>query len=210
MNRIKTYEKNVLEKDIDNYELKLPTLNTQERIKVVKLRNEVKVINEQKFIEENRGIQIRSRAKNLCESDQNLHYFKYLEQKHQTNNRITCLKDKHDNIVNNTENILKTSKEYYNKLFSSKTIDDTKIAKYLDETELNYKITPEEADLCEDNISEEECYNVINKYIKINKTPGHDGLPIEFYRIFWDQIKKPLLESFKYAFLNNDLSFSHR
>ena len=80
----------------------------------------MKLRNELQFIEESKGIQIQSRAKKICESDQNPHYFKFWEQKHQTNNTITCLKDEKDNIVNKTENLLKVTKNYYNNLFSSK------------------------------------------------------------------------------------------
>ena len=210
MNKIKSHNKNKLEKDIENYELKISTLIEKDRIKVVKLRNELKLVNEQQFIEESKGIQIRSRAKKICESDQNPHYFKFLEQKHQTNNTITCLKDEKDNIVNKTENLLKVTKNYYNNLFSSKAIQENCISNYLDNINIDHKLTPEEANLCENDISEEECYNVLQQHMKTNKSPGFDGIPVEFYKLFWNQIKGPLLESFKYALIKNELSFSHR
>ena len=93
MNKIKCHNKNKLEKDIENYELKIYTLIEKDRIKVVKLGNELKLVNEQQFIEESKGIQIWSRAKKICKSDQNPPYVKFLKQKHQTNNTITCLED---------------------------------------------------------------------------------------------------------------------
>ncbi len=31
------------------------------------------------------------------------------------------------------------------------------------------------------------------------KTPGCDGLPVEFYKVFWNKIKKPLHEALMYA-----------
>ena len=34
------------------------------------------------------------------------------------------------------------------------------------------------------------------KTFKNNKSPGTDGLPIEFYKIFWNKIKEPLLNSY--------------
>ena len=93
MNKIKNYQKDKLEKDIEKFELQIPTLIERDRIKITKLRNEYKLENKKQFVEENNGIQIRSLAKHICESDPNPHYFKSLEQKRQTNNRITCLKD---------------------------------------------------------------------------------------------------------------------
>ena len=41
---------------------------------------------------------------------------------------------------------------------------------------------------CDRNISLKDCEEEINA-MKINKSPGLDGLPVEFYRIFWNQIK---------------------
>ena len=36
--------------------------------------------------------------------------------------------------------------------------------------------------------------------MKNGKSPGTDGLTINFYKIFWNTIKKPLLQSFKYTY----------
>ena len=172
MNKIKHYKKNKLEKDIEIYELIIPTLIEKDRIKVARLRNELKSINEQQFIDENKGNQIRSRAKQICESDQNPHYYKYLEQKHETNNIITCLKDEKEKIINQTENLFKTTKNYYNNLFASKQIEDEKITTYLNNININHKLTSEEANLCENDLSEEECFNVINKHMKTIQIAG--------------------------------------
>jgi hypothetical protein len=38
-------------------------------------------------------------------------------------------------------------------------------------------------------ISEEECVKAI-KSMQNGKSPGTDGLPVEFYKIFWKNIKK--------------------
>lgn len=43
-----------------------------------------------------------------------------------------------------------------------------------------------------------------------NKSPGSDGLPAEFYRIFWNDISDYLLNSFHYAYLRGQLSVSQK
>ena len=43
-----------------------------------------------------------------------------------------------------------------------------------------------------------------------NKSPGNDGLSMEFYEYFWDEVKKPFLVSFHKAFLNQELSNSQK
>ena len=33
-----------------------------------------------------------------------------------------------------------------------------------------------------------------------NKTPGSDGLPVEFYKVFWNDISDLFLNSINYAY----------
>ena len=59
-------------------------------------------------------------------------------------------------------------------------------------------------------ISEEECFFALSHSMKSNKTHGHDGIPIEFYKRFWPHIKRTLMDSYKYGFKFKELTFSHR
>ena len=49
--------------------------------------------------------------------------------------------------------------------------------------------------------------NII-KTFQNNKSPGTDGLPIEFYKIFWNDVKNVLLNSINFAYENGHLSIS--
>ena len=51
-------------------------------------------------------------------------------------------------------------------------------------------LSPETAYLGEGLISIEECTKVLNSF-SLNKVPGNDGLPIEFYKTFWDFLGEP-------------------
>ena len=55
----------------------------------------------------------------------------------------------------------------------------------------------------------EECKNILNTF-KENKSPGNDGLTIEFYKFFWDKINTSLLSSFNESFQKGELSSSQR
>ena len=48
------------------------------------------------------------------------------------------------------------------------------------------------------------------KSMKNNKTLDNDGLTKEFYEIFWDELKTPLMESVNQAFYTKILSISQR
>ena len=48
------------------------------------------------------------------------------------------------------------------------------------------------------------------KSFKNNKTPGTDGLTVEFYKFFWQYIKHVLLASISYALAYGKLSVEQR
>ena len=42
------------------------------------------------------------------------------------------------------------------------------------------------------------------------KSPGTDGLPVEFYKIFWKSIKKLVMNSFSYSYENENMLISQK
>ena len=67
----------------------------------------------------------------------------------------------------------------------------------------------EEAECCEGLLTIKECSEALNKF-QNNKTPGSDGLTIEFYRHFWNFVALFMVDSFNYGFGNRHLSISQR
>ena len=51
---------------------------------------------------------------------------------------------------------------------------------------------------CGGLITVEECLKALKEF-KLRKTPGTDGLPVEFYQFFWPGICKEISNSFNYA-----------
>ena len=62
---------------------------------------------------------------------------------------------------------------------------------------------------CEENLSVSECFNTLKSFQK-NKTPGNDGLTVEFYLAFWPILGKHLVNSFNYAHNYGELSNSQK
>jgi hypothetical protein len=48
------------------------------------------------------------------------------------------------------------------------------------------------------------------KTFKNGRSPGTDGLPIEFYKIFWNDIKNLVLNSFSYSYEQKNKSVSQK
>lgn len=55
----------------------------------------------------------------------------------------------------------------------------------------------------------EECSKAL-KELSNGKSPGSDGLPAEFYKMFWVEIGPLLLETFAYSFETGELSIDQR
>ena len=102
--------------------------------------------------------------------------------------------------------IMNVQKEFYTKLYSSsKTKLDTPDAAIFFENPNLSKLSSEASEKCEGKITIEECQNII-KTFKLGKTPGNDGLPIEFYNVFWSSIGEMVVESFNKAYLSQMLT----
>ena len=63
--------------------------------------------------------------------------------------------------------------------------------------------------LCEGKITLQECKEAILG-MKDNKSPGLDGICIEFYKEFWDDIGNALVDAFNESYDNGTLSTSQQ
>ena len=68
-------------------------------------------------------------------------------------------------------------------------------------------LTSEDKEKCEGLLTKEECLEAL-KDMNLNKTPGSDGLPVEFYKVFWSDISDHLLNALNYAYC--DIQFRFR
>ena len=71
------------------------------------------------------------------------------------------------------------------------------------------KLSPEKAATCEGKLTVEECLQSLQSF-KDNKSPGNDGLTVEFYKTFWGILGKLLVESLNCAFDHGELSNSQK
>ena len=71
------------------------------------------------------------------------------------------------------------------------------------------KINDDERQLCEGLLTAAECLESV-KTMESNKTPGTDGIPAEFYKVFWNDIKSFFLASINASYAKGLLSISQR
>lgn len=62
---------------------------------------------------------------------------------------------------------------------------------------------------CSGNVTNVECEKVL-KLFRNNKSPGNDGITVEFYRQFWQKLYGSLVECYNYSLEKGQLSTSQR
>ena len=164
------------------------------RITMERYKSELELMYDKKV----EGLIIHARARWHEHGEKNSKYFLNLEKRNHIKKHIRKL---HISGVISTDplSIMNAQKQFYTKLYSSsKTTLDTPDATLFFENPNLSKLSNEASEKCEGKITMEECQNII-KTFQLGKTPGNDGLPTEFYNVFWSSIGKMMVESFNEA-----------
>ena len=167
------------------------------------LKEQLDVLYQNKAI----GAQIRSKVRFVEERERSTEYFLAVEKHRQNNNCIKALTDKGITHSEDDE-ILNVASKFYTELYTSKTQGVDAINEFLDKVNLP-ELSPERQNSCEGIISQQECEDALKK-IKSNKSPGDDGIPIEFYKAFWNEIGSLLVDVYNESFENKILPLSMR
>ena len=70
-------------------------------------------------------------------------------------------------------------------------------------------LSEDEKENCEGLLTEGELLQAF-KTMESNKSPGSDGIPAEFYKVFWHDISDHLLESINYSYQQGQFSITQR
>jgi hypothetical protein len=156
---------------------------------------------------------IRSKACWLREGERNSKFFFNLERRNYINKSIQTLVTDSGHTVSKFTDVLNEQSKFYSSLYSNKETEDNLNVHLVDnffpdDAEIP-KLNENEKESCEGMISEEECVKAI-KSMQNGKSPGTDGLPVEFYKIFWKNIKKLVMNSFSYSYEIENMSISQK
>ena len=134
--------------------------------------------------EDLKGKLIRSRAEWLYESEKPSSYFCSLEKHYYTEKTIKKLVTEKGSILTDQKEILTEVKHFYQDLFRSRDheILEKHLANLPSLPGLN-RLLEADSDLLEGPLSIEEIGNSL-KLMKNKKTPGIDGFPAEFFKVF--------------------------
>ena len=166
------------------------------------------------YDDKTKGAILRSKAEWYENGEKSSKFFLNLEKNNSIKNTIRSLyvnnantnaemlSDDEDMILNHTE-------AFYNNLFarkSNRTFDDcSTFLRGINTPTLSSK----QKQFCDSPIAIEELTESLNS-MHNGKTPGNDGLTIEFYKTFWDLLKSTLYNSLLYSKIHGSLSISQR
>ena len=143
---------------------------------------------EEKTMERIQGVMFRSKAKWYEEGEKNTKYFFSLEKSKY--NAKTCYKLINEEGVEIIEQkkILEEQRGFYTELYSK-----DEYVKFDIQNTFNIYI-PENIRIQQEQQINMEDLQVAIKGMNNNKTPGEDGIPIDFYKVFWLEIKEIFLD----------------
>jgi len=156
-----------------------------------------------------KGLIMRSHARWYEKGEKSNSYFLRLESRNKIKKNLRKLKREDDTVTTDPNEILNMQANFYENLYrarSEKNIGE--INDYLNGIQ-TLTLTEEEKTQCEGPISVEECRKTIKLFRK-NKSPGNDGLPIEFYQKFWPIFGQLVVDSFNTGYMTGQMSVSQR
>ena len=156
------------------------------------------------------GAMIRSRSRWLELGEKPTKYFCGLEKRNYTNKSIRKLVLENNEILVSPKDILDQQRLFYKSLYTSRNKDvDTDIIKNFVNQFCLKKLSDDERETFEKEITEDEI-KLAMKGMKQNKSPGSDGLPIEFYKMFWPDIGRFLINSYHHSYRTGTLSINQK
>ena len=156
------------------------------------------------------GAIIRSRATWYELGKKNNKYFLNLEKSNKKKSSVRKIFTRDGKLTNNPKKIMDELESFYANLYDGSSCpSDSATSMFLDNSTGFPALADDSRKICEGKLGYSECFSVLGTFPK-NKTPGNDGLTIEFYLAFWPLFGRLLVDSLNYAFEFGELSNSQK
>ena len=131
------------------------------------------------------GIKVRTRIQDLQNGEKVSKYIIGKQKEITSKKLMNCLNDEYGNELKSFPAIQEYVTKFYADLYKSRPGCPVMQEKFL--SLLNCKLDDNDRELLNEEFSKDDIYKTIKSFSK-NRTPGIDGLPIEFYLENWDII----------------------
>ena len=194
-----------LEEKLDKFDQSNTVLSSEQTLERRLLKQHL----DEQYENKSRGYQVRSRSKWIEQGEKSKSSFLGLEKARQASNCIKCLKDETGTTHHSDDAILNVARSVYEKLYQSNASTSDDIDTYFKFLTTENLLSDEDSLHCEGLVSLNECTIVVKK-MKGNKSPGLDGITIEFYQLFWPLLGNLLVEVFNESHEGGKLPESQR
>ena len=153
------------------------------------------------------GARIRSRVKWWEEGERSTRYFHQLEKIHGKDQLWDKIIDQDENILQGTDDVQKVQVRFYKDLYASQELENYGMTEHKFLSVAPRQLVLESKEKLERDITLEEITRALSKMMN-NKSPGQDGICIEFYKIYWSLIKNDFHEVIINGLEHNQLPYS--
>ena len=202
--RKKREREKYLTKKLQELEQQLYDLNPD----IVQEYDNIKKEFENLYDEKAKGAMLRSRARWIAQGEKNTKYFFGLEKRNFTMQTITQLDVGKKDLIENPKEIQGEIFKYYKSLYTSKVadVDAPEYDKFFDLKNFP-RLSVQDAKTLQKPINLIECESAIREMAD-SKSPGCDGLPVEFYKKFWTDVKDDLFKAYTHGLAEGELYYS--
>ena len=192
-----TQKETTLLKEINSLETKNnPNAEEQETLKSMK--DELINIREHRL----KGVLLRSKARWVEDGEKVTSYFCSLEKRNYVNKCMNKITLSNDIEITTKDDILKEVMNFYKSLYSKRDVQDANISNLV-------KNLPKLNDNQSQQLGGELTFDEISytlKSMKNEKSPGSDGFPVEFFKVFWKRLGGLVLRSLNEGFRKGEMS----
>ena len=153
------------------------------------------------------AIKIRTNPRFSEVDERSSKYFYTLEKARQADQSIKLLTKDNLDTISDPYDILVEARIFYKKLYTAEPIDEAAQRFVLSINTPTLK--PSDRKTCEGLITRAEITQSV-KDMEPNKSPGIDGLTVNFYQHFWDILAPELTAVYNYVYTSGLLSLSQR
>lgn len=159
-----------------------------------------------------KGAAVRTRTQFYEHGERSSKFVHGLEKSKDGNKNITSLVNSNGDRIYGIDKVLEEETLFYSEIYSSKTprehVDPDIWKEFFCENTHNKVLENSFAHL-ERDLTENEIHQAL-KESDNNKSPGSDGIPVDFYKVFWPKIKPFLVRSYKRSLELGSLSITQR
>ena len=165
---------------------------------------------ERLYSEKVNGVIQRSKAIWMEKGEKCTAFFLRLNNRNNHRKNITKLLSEMT-CITSPEQILAEQVNYFREMYSFNqqpvSLTELNCSNFFPENAVKLNVTQRAS--CEGLITEEELLLAINSF-QTGKSPGLDGICMEFYKVFYEEIRGPLLTCFNYSYETGELSPTQR